>query len=223
MGACSGHFMRRTGIYYSGNNICQKSSFRRIPDQGPGQAPVSRMNLTGCRIGSGMTVYLFGCRSNSGKLIIFGETAIMNLRKWFGRLSVENQGLNYKLSVIFGLFFLAPVAGFMYFAIKYDILSDQHIPLYFLVLLIFSFFGFIILRKLFDEIIRVSKTISQTIAEEFSPAQTLHPEDELKSIVHSFQTIERELRDSFRHLEKKTSDISTLRELRQKTPHPCAR
>jgi len=137
----------------------------------------------------------------------------MNLRKWFSSLSVENQGLHQKLSVIFGLFFLVPVAGFMYFAVKYDILSDQHIPLYFIALLIFSFFGFIMLRKLFDEVIRISKTISQTIAEEFSPSRALPPEDELKSIVHSFQTIERELRDSFRHLEKKTSDISTLREL----------
>ncbi|PKN05452.1 MAG: hypothetical protein CVU74_01665 [Deltaproteobacteria bacterium HGW-Deltaproteobacteria-9] len=137
----------------------------------------------------------------------------MNLRKWFSRLSVENQGLHYKLSVIFGLFFLTPIAGFMYFAVKYDILSDEHIPIYFIALLIFSFFGFIMLRKLFDELIRVSKSISQTIAEEFSPSQTHQPEDELKSIVHSFQTIERELRGNIRHLEKKTSDISTLREL----------
>ncbi|TFG35199.1 MAG: GAF domain-containing protein, partial [Nitrospirales bacterium] len=101
----------------------------------------------------------------------------------------------------------------MYFAVKYDILSDEHIPIYFIALLIFSFFGFIMLRKLFDELIRVSKSISQTIAEEFLPSQTHQPEDELKSIVHSFQTIERELRGNIRHLEKKTSDISTLREL----------
>ena len=137
----------------------------------------------------------------------------MNFRQLFSRLSVENQGLNYKLSIIFALFFLAPVAGFMYFAIKYDILSDKHIPLYFITLLIFSFFGLIMLRKLFDEVTRIAKSISQTIAEDFSPSQTLQPEDELKSIVHSFQTIERELRDSLRHLEKKTSDISILREL----------
>ena len=114
------------------------------------------------------------------------ETTIMNLWKWFSRFSVENQGLNYKLSVIFGLFFLAPIAGFMYFAVKYDILSDEHIPIYFITILIFSFFGFILLRRLFDELIRVSKSISQTIAEEFSPSQTHQPEDELKSIVHSF-------------------------------------
>jgi adenylate cyclase len=137
----------------------------------------------------------------------------MNLRKWFNGFSVESQRLNYKLSIIFGLFFLAPIAGFMYFAVKYNILSDRYIPLYFLALLIFSFFGFITMRKLFDEVIRISKTLSQTIAEEFSPSQTLQPEDELKSIVHSFQTIERELRGNIRHLEKKTSDISTLREL----------
>jgi adenylate cyclase len=152
-------------------------------------------------------------RAFNGKFIIFGETAIMNSRQLFSRLSVENQGLNYKLSIIFALFFLAPVAGFMYFAIKYDILRDKHIPLYFIALLIFSFFGLIMLRKLFDEVTRIAKSISKTIAEDFSPSQTLQPEDELKSIVHSFQTFERELRGSLQNLDKKTSDISTLREM----------
>ncbi|MBA4396011.1 MAG: hypothetical protein C0394_01275 [Syntrophus sp. (in: bacteria)] len=145
--------------------------------------------------------------------VIIRETAIMNLRKLLSRLSVENQGLHYKLSIIFSLFFLAPVAGFMYFAVKYDILNDRHIPIYFIALLIFSLFGLIMLRKLFDEVIRISKSISQTVVDESSPSQTPQTGDELKGIVHSFQTIERELRDSFRHLEKKTSDISTLREL----------
>ncbi|MFH1081483.1 MAG: GAF domain-containing protein [Pseudomonadota bacterium] len=137
----------------------------------------------------------------------------MNLRKWFNGLSVENQRLNYKLSLIFALFFLAPIAGFMYFATKYDILSDEHIPLYFLSLLIFSFFGFIMLRKLFDEIARISKNISQSVEEEFSNSQIPAAEGELQGIVNSFQTIERELRGNIRHLEKKTADISTLREL----------
>ncbi|MCX5855028.1 MAG: GAF domain-containing protein [Deltaproteobacteria bacterium] len=137
----------------------------------------------------------------------------MNLGKWFYKFSLEKQGLYYKLSVIFGLFFLVPIAGFMYFAMKYDILSDEYIPIYFMIFLLFSFFGFIMLRKMFDEISRISRDISQVIETEFSPSQTPLAEDELKGIVHSFQTLEHELRSSFRNLEKKTSEISTLKEL----------
>ena len=137
----------------------------------------------------------------------------MNPGKWFNKFSLEKQGLYYKLSVIFGLFFLAPIGGFMYFAMKYDILSDEYIPIYFMTFLLFSFFGFIMLRKMFDEIARISRDISQTMATEFSPSQTPLAGDELKGIVYSFQTLEHELRSSFRNLEKKTSEISTLKEL----------
>jgi adenylate cyclase len=137
----------------------------------------------------------------------------MNLGKWFNKFSLESQGLHYKLSVIFALFFLTPIAGFMYFAVKYDILSDEHIPLYFIALLIFSFFGFTLLRKLFDEIARISRNISKTVSEEFSRSQVPPAEGELQGIVSSFQTLEQELRESFRHLEKKTSEISAMKEL----------
>jgi adenylate cyclase len=137
----------------------------------------------------------------------------MNLGNWVKRHSAGNQRLHYKLPVIFALFFLVPIGGFLYFAIKYDILNDKFIPLYFIALLLFSFLGFITLRKLFDEIARISKNISQTIAEEFSPSQMPQAEDELKGIVNSFLTLERELKGSLQHLEKKTSEISTLKEL----------
>ena len=127
----------------------------------------------------------------------------MNPGKWFNKFSLEKQGLYHKLSVIFGLFFLVPIGGFMYFALKYDILSDEYIPIYFMTFLLFSFFGFILLRKMFDEIARISRDISQTIATELSSSQTPQAENELKGIVNSFQTLERGLRDSFRSLEKR--------------------
>ena len=147
----------------------------------------------------------------SRSLLIYSDTK-MNPRKWFKKFSIESQGLYHKLFIIFGLFFLAPVFGFLYFAITYDFLSDNHIPLFFIALLIFSLTGFMILRKLFDEIISVSGNISKTVAEEFSQPQ-ISTSGELKGIVDSFQIIERELRTSFQNLEKKTSEISTLKEL----------
>ena len=143
--------------------------------------------------------------------LLYSDT-VMNPKKWFKKFSIESHGLYYKLFIVFGLFFLAPVFGFLYFAITYDFLSDNHIPLFFIALLIFSLLGFRILRKLFDEIISVSGNISKTVAEEFSQPQ-ISKTGELKGIVDSFQILERELRTSFQNLEKKTSEISTLKEL----------
>ena len=137
----------------------------------------------------------------------------MNFLNLSKNLSIENHGINYKLSIIFSLFFLTPIAGFMYFAIKYDILRDEYIPIYFLALLASSFFGFILLRKMFDEITRISRDISQPIATEYAPSQTHPVDDELKGIVRSFKILEYELRSSFKSLEKKTAVISSLKEL----------
>jgi adenylate cyclase len=137
----------------------------------------------------------------------------MNILRSLKNISIDNHGLYYKLSIVFGLFFLTPVGGFLYFAVKYGILTDEYIPIYFIALLVFSFFGFIILRKLFDEIARISKDMSQTITTEFPLSQAPLVEGELKGIVLSFQTIEHELRSSFKNLEKKTAEISVLKEL----------
>jgi len=138
----------------------------------------------------------------------------MGLQDRFDWFSIENKGLYYKLSIVFGLFFLVPVFGFFYFAVKYDILSDEHIPIYFIALLILFFFGFLILRKLADEIISLSRHVTKTLSEDLKgrapqPAHT----DEMKGIVASFQTLEQELRYSFQKLDKKSQDISTMKEL----------
>jgi len=138
---------------------------------------------------------------------------IMNIKKWLDSFSMESKGLYYKLTVVFSLFFLAPVFGFLYFAVTYDILQDTHIPLYFIALLIMSFFGFLILRKIFDGIVSIWKNVSRTIAEDLKGTPIPIATDELQGIVTSFQTLQQELKTSFRSLEKKTSEIITLKEL----------
>lgn len=137
----------------------------------------------------------------------------MNPKGWGNKLSIENKGLYYKLFVIFGLFFIAPVMGFLYFAVKYDILADEHIPIFFITLLTFFFFGFILLRKLFDEISAISNSFTKTVTEDFARQPLPESSNELGSIVRSFQTLERELRGNFQHLEKKTAELATLKEL----------
>ena len=60
----------------------------------------------------------------------------MNLREWLSRFSVESYGIYYKLFIIFGLFFLTPVVGFLYFALKYEFLGDNYTPIFFITLLL---------------------------------------------------------------------------------------
>jgi adenylate cyclase len=136
----------------------------------------------------------------------------MNPRKWFKKFSLKSHKLYYKLFISFGLFFLIPVFGFLYFAVKYEFLNDTYIAPFFIALLIFSLSGFVILRKFFDEIISISGNISKTVAEEF-PQPQISTTGELKGIVDSFHILEYELRSSFHSLEKKTLEISTLKEL----------
>jgi len=69
------------------------------------------------------------------------------------------------------------------------------------------------LRKIFDEITSISRNMSKIVTNEFSQFQIPQADDDLKSIVDSFQTLERELRGSFQDLERKASEISTLKEL----------
>jgi hypothetical protein len=52
----------------------------------------------------------------------------MRLQGLFDWFSIENKGLYYKLYIVFGLFFLVPVFGFLYFAVKYDILQTSSSP-----------------------------------------------------------------------------------------------
>jgi class 3 adenylate cyclase/putative methionine-R-sulfoxide reductase with GAF domain len=132
---------------------------------------------------------------------------------WLDKLSIENKGLYYKLSVIFGMFFVVPVTGFLYFAVKFNILADENLPIFFIAMLIFFLFGFIMLRKIFDEIGGISKDFTEIVTEKlkrpFSPAG----DDELGSIVRSFQSLEQELRSSFQNLEKKKTELTVLKEL----------
>jgi len=74
----------------------------------------------------------------------------MQILKWLGNRFLKNRNLYYKLNLIFGLFFLFPILGFIFFSIKYNMLEDEHLPFFFLGILIFSFIGFNILKNLFD-------------------------------------------------------------------------
>ncbi len=137
----------------------------------------------------------------------------MQLHKWLGKRFLKHRNLYYKLNLIFGLFFLFPVLGFIFFSIKYHMLEDEYLPFFFLGILIFSFIGFNILKNLFDKIANISQEMSTNYMAELSDGDTGAGTDELHSIVNSFTAIERQFSNTFKQLEKKASEISILKEL----------
>jgi transcriptional regulator with GAF, ATPase, and Fis domain len=136
----------------------------------------------------------------------------MNFKAWFNTVSMSNKDLYYKLYIVFGLFFIVPVIGLIYFAFKYEILNDVYFAPFFVVFLIFCFFGFRLLRKMFDYIKNISATFTK-IAEETTSNPLIAVTDELGNIVQSFRALEEELITKVVHLEKKTAEIETLKEL----------
>ena len=136
----------------------------------------------------------------------------MKLEDWFDDFSLENKTLYYKLTIVFGLFFLMPVFGFLYFIITYDLRDNVYILLFFIIFLLCSFLGLFILRTVFEKISKISTDLSQTVEDTALPT-TADPCDELNAIVNSFQSFESRLQDTYQKLESKVSEMSVLKEL----------
>jgi hypothetical protein len=146
-------------------------------------------------------------------VVIIPKDGPMRFNKWLGKRFLKHRSLYYKLNLIFGLFFLFPIAGFIFFSIKYDMLDDEYLPFFFLGILIFSFIAFNILKNLFDKIANISEEMSSNYIAEFSDNEAQSGTDELHAIVNSFTSIERQFSNTFKQLEKKASEISILKEL----------
>jgi len=137
----------------------------------------------------------------------------MKLYKWLGEDSLRNRKLSYKLNLIFGLFFLFPVFGFLYFGYKHNILTDRYVPLFFMGVLIFSLVGFIILRNLFDKITNISDKMLNNSFAEMAGDKLKTGADELQNIVESFSVLQKQFGSTFSQLKTKASEISILKEL----------
>lgn len=137
----------------------------------------------------------------------------MFLEKLLGEKFLKQKNLYYKLNIIFGLFFSFPILGFIFFSIRYEMLDDKYIPVFFLGVLIFAFIGFSILKHLFDKIADISQEMSDNYITELSDAPVQKGTDELHSIVQSFTAIERQFNRTFGKLEKKSYEITILKEL----------
>ena len=104
-------------------------------------------------------------------------------------------------------------AGLLYFGFRYDLFQENSVKLFGVIILVYIFVGFTILRRLFDSIINISKTIREKIDKELSAGLVGSGHNELQQIVESFNAMERQFRDSSSLLTKKTTEISILKEL----------
>ena len=128
-------------------------------------------------------------------------------------LSVETKDLNYKLTLIFGLFFLFPIIGFGFFAVKYDIIHDEFLSFFFIAVLLAYLFGYNLMRRIIDEIRAASQSISDNLPTEMCTVDLPAEANELHQIVQSFRALDNELRSSFSKLDHKLSQMLTLKEL----------
>jgi adenylate cyclase len=125
--------------------------------------------------------------------------------------------LQRKLHAAFALFFLFPVLGFIVFSLRYSLLGDEVVPYFFLGLLVFSGIGFSILKSLFQRIAGISESMRVSgVREAAGPdcaAAGAVPRDELQAILDSFQALRNRLDQTARQLEKRSADLSVLKEL----------
>ncbi len=126
---------------------------------------------------------------------------------------LKKQDLYYRLILSIGLLFVFPAFGFLFFAVKYNILQDRSLPLFLAGFLIFSFLGFIFLRTVFRKITRISEEISEKVASDVTGVHLGQKADELSTIVDSFNALEQHLKTTLNRLDRKASEISTLKEL----------
>lgn len=137
----------------------------------------------------------------------------MNWISWHFPKRRPQTPLQRKLQRAFGLFFFLPVAGILFFSQRYGILADEYVPYFFLGYLVCAYFGFGILKNLFQRIAAVSEAV-RLPAEALSGGDpSIRPADELQTIRQSFQVIQQHFGQAVQQLEKKSAGISVLKDL----------
>ena len=131
--------------------------------------------------------------------------------KWLKHISAGNKSIYYQLNSIFGLFFLVPLCGFLYFAVTYGVLSNGYVAIIFIVFLVFSLFGFMRLRHIFDRVVGLSERVAEQF--EVTPSGREGQLDELANLVNSVSMIEDRVTAAFGQRDRKISEISVLKEL----------
>jgi class 3 adenylate cyclase len=137
----------------------------------------------------------------------------MNWNSWhFPKRRPQTQ-LQRKLQLAFGLFFLLPVGGFIFFSQRYGILGDEYVPYFLLGFLVCAYIGYGILKNLFQRITVLSNAVRSSPMMVSSADGASLPADELHAIAQCFQSIRNHFGQTVQQLEKKSAGISVLKDL----------
>jgi class 3 adenylate cyclase/GAF domain-containing protein len=106
-----------------------------------------------------------------------------------------------------------PLFGFLYFLVTYNLVEDMYIYLFLVLYLLCSFLGFVVLRTFFEKIRTISRGLSAAVENKTTKFQYNEQDDELKSIIQSFNIYGNYLKETYESLEQKNFEVSLLKEL----------
>jgi len=128
------------------------------------------------------------------------------------KFSIGDKSLDYLINVIFGLFFFFPVVGFIAFAVRYDMLHDKYLPLFFLGVLGFSLSGLILLRRVFGSLSWIARRRISGQGRPAADSGGIEAAD-LNSILHTFHALDARCNSALEQLREKSTANDLVREL----------
>jgi signal transduction histidine kinase len=125
--------------------------------------------------------------------------------------SIQSRSLRNVLYAAFALTFAIPLLIYFSIAVRFDILDEPDTKLSFAGILLFSLFGFILLRKMVDHIIGISREASniERLGEEAASGE----HNELKKIAETFHKLIARLEESTFNLGRRVAELASLKEL----------
>ena len=135
----------------------------------------------------------------------------MNSKKIARFFSLSANSIVYRLKLSFAIFFLTPLIGFFLISLRYEFFESQESYYFLLAILVFSLFGYIIVRQIIEGVDRVGKTMAEEVTERFGLGKTSG--DELEEIETTFKEMNRRLEMTSRSLDRRMAEIEALREL----------
>ncbi|MEA1996589.1 MAG: GAF domain-containing protein, partial [Gemmatimonadota bacterium] len=138
----------------------------------------------------------------------------MDTKKINRFFSVTENSIIYRVKISFALLFFIPIIGFLHFGIRYDFLGREEAIYYYLAIVVFSLFGFTLLRQIVSEV----KTIADNMANDVALVIGEKAEaagNELEEIVSSFRALNERLEHTGAALDRRVAEIQAIRDLNQ--------
>lgn len=135
----------------------------------------------------------------------------MDTQKLSKFFSIKANSILYRLKLSFGLFLLTPLIGFFLISLRYNILESKEAYYFILAILVFSLFGYIIVRQIFEGVDKVAKTMTKEMADQCEIGVTAG--DELEEIENTFKAMHQSMSQTSAALERRMVESEALREL----------